>query len=240
MSSYAYCSNNPVNRVDPTGLFDSKEEATAYKKEHHIKGKVKYDGESWSVQDKKNNLSYFKDNSNLPMPGKGADGVVASILASADKNKLGIFGNLYAKIRDWFNKDRRIQTNMGGTTLSTRSPYPGIQGSAFKTNSPNFGFGGHVYTNVDNFPLHVPGNNPLEPLQIGSQLADEIMKTFEKEKGGRDMEGSSGSILYNTLEQGHNPSFYYSERFNGSKDSIKKRQSIEKDSNRIFRFIISK
>ncbi len=85
LSPYHYCSNNPVGKVDPTGLFDTKSEAKQYKKENHITGKVKHDGQSWSIQDKKNNVSYYKDNSDNYLVGKGADGVVKSYLAVAPK-----------------------------------------------------------------------------------------------------------------------------------------------------------
>jgi len=79
MSPYAYCSNSPINRIDPTGLFDTKEEAVAYKKENHIRGRVKHDGESWTIYDKKNKVSYYKDNSNTPMAGKDENGIVKSV-----------------------------------------------------------------------------------------------------------------------------------------------------------------
>ena len=79
LTPYHYCSNNPVGKVDPTGLFDTKSEAKQYKKENHITGKVKHDGQSWSIQDKKNNVSYYKDNSDNYLVGKGADGVVNHI-----------------------------------------------------------------------------------------------------------------------------------------------------------------
>ncbi len=85
LSPYHYCGNNPVGKVDPTGLFDTKSEAKQYKTENHIKGKVKHDGLSWSIQDKKNNVSYYKDNSDNYFVGKGADGVVKSYLAVAPK-----------------------------------------------------------------------------------------------------------------------------------------------------------
>ncbi|MBR4454535.1 MAG: RHS repeat-associated core domain-containing protein, partial [Bacteroidales bacterium] len=85
LTPYHYCSNNPVGKVDPTGLFDTKSEAKQYKKENHITGKVKHDGQSWSIQDKKNNVSYYKDNSDNYLVGKGADGVVKSYLAVAPK-----------------------------------------------------------------------------------------------------------------------------------------------------------
>jgi RHS repeat-associated protein len=89
MNPYAYCSNSPIMRVDPSGLFDTESEAKTYKKEHKIRGKIKHDGDSWTIQNRRNKVSIFKDNSNTLMVGKDENGIVTSPLVSASAGRGG-------------------------------------------------------------------------------------------------------------------------------------------------------
>ena len=64
--------NNPNFWSDPSGLFETRKEAREYRREHHIKGGITKDSDgSFSINDKKNGVSYFK-------PEAGSDFVVDS------------------------------------------------------------------------------------------------------------------------------------------------------------------
>jgi RHS repeat-associated protein len=230
MSGYAYCSNNPVNRFDPTGLFDTKAEAKAYKKENHIKGKVKHDGASWTIQDRKNKVSIYRDNSNTPMAGKDENGIVRSVLVSPKESRFSnlvkSIGDFFSNINEWFEKDKRPATRWGGITLTTNRPHQGTQGPAIKTVSKDFGINGYIYINMDNFPGSIPGTrpNPFTPFLTSYQLTEEIMKTFERENtrfihySEEDVNGdvSGGVISYKDTE-----------------DSIKKAEYLKKSRNKV-------
>jgi RHS repeat-associated protein len=226
MSAYAYCSNNPINRFDPTGLFDTKADAEAYKKENHIRGKVKHDGESWTVQDRKNKVSIYRDNSNIPMAGKDENGIVTS--PTAFGKKMGLIGKLFSRLQNWFNKDKRPTTKFGGITLTTNHPHQGSQGPAIKTTSKDFGINGYIYMNMDNFPGSVPGTrpNPFIPFLISYQFTEEIMKTFEKE---------NIKFIHYSEENIHGDVFGGVISYRDTEDSIEKVKHLKESGNKIIK-----
>jgi len=88
---FNYC--NPINYVDPTGLFETKEEASKWAKEHNIKtGIFRYhqieqqDDQSWAIVNRSGGYQYDRDAdlsgwSNVV--GMGDDGVVKSAISLA-------------------------------------------------------------------------------------------------------------------------------------------------------------
>ncbi|MDR1793675.1 MAG: RHS repeat-associated core domain-containing protein [Bacteroidales bacterium] len=102
MSPYAYCSNSPVNRVDPSGMFDSRSEAKEYRRANDIDGKIRKIGDQYHIIDKKGGLDYHKDNMNLPTAGKGKDGIIKGMLASAPKTSK--WQRAIKSIDNWFSK----------------------------------------------------------------------------------------------------------------------------------------
>jgi RHS repeat-associated protein len=83
--------NNPVNYVDLTGLFETRAEARTYKKEHDINGRIQKGKDGvFSINDKGNNVSYFKDSSLDDISyvsGRGEDGVIQSALTTSDQQQ---------------------------------------------------------------------------------------------------------------------------------------------------------
>jgi RHS repeat-associated protein len=102
MSPYAYCSNSPVNRVDPNGMFDSRSEAKAYRRANDIDGKIRKIGDQYHIIDKKGGLDYHKDDMNLPTAGKGKDGVIKGMLVAAPKTSK--WQRAIKSIDNWFSK----------------------------------------------------------------------------------------------------------------------------------------
>jgi RHS repeat-associated protein len=102
MSGYAYCSNSPINRVDPSGMFDTKQEAKQYKKDNNIKGNIKQLDGVWRVMGN-NGMSYYKQENGW---NTGKDGVSAEAYVSAGKinpegsQKQGFFD----KAKAWFKR----------------------------------------------------------------------------------------------------------------------------------------
>lgn len=88
-SPYSVNNDNPIVFTDPLGLFGTRKEARAYKKEHDIKGKIKEGKDGlFHINDKKNGRSYVRDEStdNIPnLIGRGEDGVIKSALITGEK-----------------------------------------------------------------------------------------------------------------------------------------------------------
>lgn len=59
---YRFCFDNPISYTDPDGRFETRKEARAYKKANGISGRISkdVDGEGYSINDKKNSVSYSK------------------------------------------------------------------------------------------------------------------------------------------------------------------------------------
>lgn len=73
---YRFGFNNPVFWFDPTGLFETRKEAREYRREHNIKGGISRDKDgSFSINDKENNISYFKPGAGIELSTTGSDGV---------------------------------------------------------------------------------------------------------------------------------------------------------------------
>ena len=87
ITPYRFALNNPNLWMDPTGLFETRKEAREYRREHHIKGGISRDSDgSFSINDKKNNVSYFK-----PEAGSNfvvdSEGVTQGALVSVEKKE---------------------------------------------------------------------------------------------------------------------------------------------------------
>jgi hypothetical protein len=88
-SPYVVFNDNPIAFNDPLGLFGSRKEARAYKKESGVSGRIhKGDNGIFSIDHKKSNTSYFKDPSTDGIEnliGRQEDGVIKSTLISPDE-----------------------------------------------------------------------------------------------------------------------------------------------------------
>jgi len=83
LNSYRFGFNNPILYNDPTGLFESRQEAKDYRKEHHIRGSIRRNEDgSYSINDKKNHISYTKGTEANGDSNPG-DGVQESALLTA-------------------------------------------------------------------------------------------------------------------------------------------------------------
>ena len=131
VTSYRFGFNNPILYVDPFGLFETKQEAIDYAKEHGLKRgwfnsniKEQSDG-TWSIENKKDHSSTERD-SEL--------GVIKSALATAPKDGYNQGGNLA------FSAERR-------------EPYSGFWGNVnyFLTGGNENG----LKYNRDGYPLHI-------------------------------------------------------------------------------------
>ncbi len=58
---YRFGFDNPMYFVDNTGLFETRKEAKAYKKNNRLKGQVSEDADGFSIDNKKAGTSIFKD-----------------------------------------------------------------------------------------------------------------------------------------------------------------------------------
>ena len=90
-SPYRFGFNNPVVWNDPSGLFETRKEAREYKREHNIRGGVtKNDDGSFSINDKKNNISYFKPEAGIELSNVNSDGVATSplVVGEAKENNI--------------------------------------------------------------------------------------------------------------------------------------------------------
>lgn len=80
---YRYGFDNPIAFTDPTGLFESRREAREYKREHDLHGRISRGKDGvFSINDNKNNVAYYKDNSGIPLATGNADGVTAAALVN--------------------------------------------------------------------------------------------------------------------------------------------------------------
>jgi RHS repeat-associated protein len=78
-SPYATFNNNPIIFVDPSGLFATRGEARAYRKEHDLKGRVRKGSDgTFSIDNKKDGTSIFRDND---------FGVTKAVLIEAERTK---------------------------------------------------------------------------------------------------------------------------------------------------------
>ncbi|MCC9020261.1 DUF6443 domain-containing protein [Flavobacterium lipolyticum] len=98
ITPYRFGFDNPIMYTDPTGLFETRKEARAYRREHNIRGSIsKNDDGSFAINDKKNHISYTKgeEGSNEKFSN---DGVQESALVSAPEpsNTMSTIGQVNA------------------------------------------------------------------------------------------------------------------------------------------------
>lgn len=89
LTPYRFGFNNPVYWSDPSGLFETRKEARAYRKEHDISGKIsKNDDGTFSIIDRKGGYDYSKgdDSEFASLDSNPNDGVIQSVLVTANKN----------------------------------------------------------------------------------------------------------------------------------------------------------
>jgi RHS repeat-associated protein len=87
---YRFCFDNPISYTDPDGRFETRKDARAYKKENGISGRISRDsdGEGFSINDKKNGVSYSKGDQWEQDNGYTNDhGVVESSLVTANREQ---------------------------------------------------------------------------------------------------------------------------------------------------------
>jgi RHS repeat-associated protein len=140
ITPYRFAYNNPIYFSDPTGLFETRKEARAYRREHNISGSIVKNSEGgYSINDKNNSISYFKPQDGIEVSTMGIDGVATSALATERNN--GGFpeikentilwgGNLKGDLEGWKRGKvtNSINTDaipiMGPAARSVRGPNP--------------------------------------------------------------------------------------------------------------------
>jgi RHS repeat-associated protein len=85
---YRFGFNNPTFTNDITGLFESKDAAKSYKREHHIRGKISYNSKDnyWELKNKKYSYSAGNDLGVSEMKQFKNDGVIQSTVTHQGKN----------------------------------------------------------------------------------------------------------------------------------------------------------
>lgn len=88
ISPYRFAFDNPVLWSDPSGLFETRKEARAYRKEHGIKGKIEKNQDGgFSIIDKKNSTEYYKPSAEDDMSIPDSDGVSRSVIVYGEKSQ---------------------------------------------------------------------------------------------------------------------------------------------------------
>lgn len=134
ISPYRFAYNNPIYFNDPTGLFETRKEAREYRREHNITGGiVKNSDGSFSINDKKNNISYFKPGESIELSTTGSDGVATSPLAiSKESTKSSVSSDftIWGTMRDGDTSGRK-----GTASHSIESGDLVTPGQSFRLNS---------------------------------------------------------------------------------------------------------
>src|SRR5690606_37466509 len=99
---YRYGFNNPIVYTNPTGMFETRKEARQYRRKNDIEGRVQRNEEGgFSINDKKNAVSYTKGDDTGTIDSHPNDGVVESTMVGAKGGSVGQPGEWESIIPVW-------------------------------------------------------------------------------------------------------------------------------------------
>jgi hypothetical protein len=143
-TSYRFAFNNPNFWVDPSGLFESRKEARAYRIKNGISGGItKQKDGTFSINDKKNGVSYSAgdDSQTTGSDEHDNDGVVESVLVTNNESNLVSNGKKVVDYLGLFTAGLEATPGTFRLGTTSRGISPKIYLNAWKGNQYTTTFG---------------------------------------------------------------------------------------------------